>query len=268
MDINQTHQNNIYNLRHLAKYFKVSEEDFLDIYSEIFNDLDFLSDINNQIKFIKSEWKFNKGIFRMDYIPSIDWFAFERVLIYVLIRFFKPKYTLETGVYYGGNTTFALKAIEKNLSGKLISIDYPDSQIRSEMQSNKRHTLVGESELYNNKLKPGFMSPLYLRKNWELIEGDSLKIIPNLKYEFDFYIHDSDHSMSFLTAELKEASKKLKNDSIILVDDIDWSNAFFGFCFSNRLWPILLTDNGKDDLRVRTGIVSMCHPNNNHDSFT
>ena len=54
MDINQTHENNIYNLRHLANYFKVSEDDFLDLYSEILNDKDFLSDINDQIKFIKS----------------------------------------------------------------------------------------------------------------------------------------------------------------------------------------------------------------------
>ena len=268
MNINQTHECNIFNFRHLAKYFDVPEKDFLDLYFEIYNDREFLSAINEQIKFVKSKWGFKKGIFKMDDIPSIDWFAFERVLIYVLIRFFKPKYTLETGVYYGGNTTFALKAIDKNLSGKLISIDYPDSQIRSELQSNKRHKLVGDSELYNKKLKPGFMTPEYLRKNWEFIEGDSLEIIPNLKYEFDLYIHDSDHSMNFLTSELREASKKLKNNSIILVDDIDWSNAFFGFCFTNRLWPVLLTDNGKDDLRVRTGIVSMCHPNNNHDSFT
>ena len=52
------------------------------------------------------------------------------MLIYVLIRHLKPNRVLETGVYYGGNSAFALLALARNQGGKMISIDYPDSEIR------------------------------------------------------------------------------------------------------------------------------------------
>jgi predicted O-methyltransferase YrrM len=204
----------------------------------------------------------------MPTIDSIDWFAFERVLIYVLIRFLKPNRVLETGVYYGGNTAFALKALARNQSGKLVSIDYPDSEIRIKGTSEARHSLVGDSELYEPKLRPGFMVPPSLYSHWELIEGDSLRIIPSLQDTFDFYIHDSDHSMPFLSRELAAAWEKLSAEALILVDDIDWSNAFYAFCVKRRLYPLLMTDNGKDDLRVRTGIAKCGHERNSNDLFT
>jgi predicted O-methyltransferase YrrM len=59
----------------------------------------------------------------MPTIDSIDWFAFERILIYVLIRFLKPNRVLEMGVYYGGNTAFELNSLARNQGGKLVSID-------------------------------------------------------------------------------------------------------------------------------------------------
>ena len=73
--------------------------------------------------------------------------------------------------------------------------------------------------------------------------------------------------MKFLTKELELASEKLSKDALLVVDDIDWSNAFFAYCVERRLSPILLTDNGKDDLRVRTGLVSLLNSRNRNDSF-
>jgi len=268
MKIRDTRKCNLFNLTSLARYMKVPAETLIGYYDELLGDKEFLKSINNRISEIKKKWGFNKGIFGRNSIPSIDWFAFERVLIYVLIRHLKPRVVLETGVYYGGNSAFALLALAKNENGKMVSIDYPDSEIRRDGADESRHTLVGDSELYDPTLRPGFMIPLSLYSRWELIEGDSLKVIPEIKETFDFYIHDSDHSMKFLSRELSAAWEKLSDNALILVDDVDWSNAFFAFCVKHRLFPLLMTDNGKDDLRVRTGILMRDHIRNGDDLFT
>lgn len=268
MDIRDTRKCNLFNLAALARYMVVPAEDLIGYYNELLGDQDFLKSVNDRVSEIREKWGFKKGIFAKETIPSIDWFAFERALIYVLIRHLKPRVVLETGVYYGGNSAFALLALAQNKTGRMVSVDYPDSEIRREGADASRHSLVGNSELYDSTLRPGFMVPLSLHARWELIEGDSLKVIPGLKETFDFYIHDSDHSMSFLSRELAAAWEKLSDRAIILVDDIDWSNAFFAFCVKRRLFPLLMTDNGKDDLRVRTGIAMRGHVRNGDDFFT
>jgi len=268
MNINETRANNIYNIKSLASYLGVEEKIFMDFYDELLNDHEFLTQVNERIVFIRENHGFQKGIFNMESIDSIDWFAFERVLIYLLIRYFKPDNVLETGVYYGGNSAFALLAMDKNKKGKMISIDFPDSEIRETSNIIPRHILVGDTELYTSSLRPGFMIPLGLKERWELIEGDSLAIIPDLKQTFDLYIHDSDHSMEFLSKEIELTWKKLSDNAVLLVDDIDWSNAFFSFCSAKRLYPVLFTDNGKDNLRVRTGVVSKKHSRNSDPTFT
>lgn len=268
MNINETRTNNIYNIKSLSYYLGVEEKIFLDYYTELLDDQEFLKDVNERIIYIRETYGFRKGIFNMDTINSIDWFAFERVLIYLLIRYFKPKNVLETGVYYGGNSAFALLALNKNKKGKMTSIDYPDYDIRETNSDSLRHSLVGESELYTPNLRPGFMVPLKLKDSWNLIEGDSLKIIPTLDIRFDMYIHDSDHSMAFLSKEMELSWDKLSDNAIFLVDDIDWSNAFYAFCATKRLYPVLFTDNGKDNLRVRTGVVSKKHLRNQDPAFT
>ena len=267
MDINESRRCNQYNLTALASYLAIEQEILIGYYNELIEDCFFLDQINGRIKWVVENTNFNKGIFAKRTVPSVDWFAFERILIYVLIRHFKPQVILETGVYYGGNTAFALAALKKNECGKMISIDLPDHEIK-EKKSHERHPLVGDSELYEPTMNPGFIVPKYLDNRWELILGDSLVEIPRLEYEFDLYMHDSDHSMPFLSKELEVVWGKLSPSAVMLVDDIDWSNAFFSFCSHKKLLPLLLTDNGKDNLRVRTGVVSINHPKNGDPMFT
>ncbi len=268
MDIRDTRKCNLMNLASVARYLGAPARDLIQYYEEIRADRTFLDAVNRCISKVHREWGFEKGIFQKDKVPSIDWFAFERVLIYVLIRHLKPQTVLETGVYYGGNSAFALAALARNRRGCMVSIDFPDAKIRGTSGAVARHSLVGDSELYNPALRPGFIVPPSLNSRWELIEGDSLKVIPRQNRVFDFYIHDSDHSMQFLSHELAAAWKKLSLRAVLLVDDIDWSNAFFAFCVKQRLYPLLVTDNGKDDLRVRTGIAMRGHPRNRDEAFT
>jgi len=169
MDIADTRQCNFFNLEMLARYQGVPVEVLTGYYEELLGDQEFLGAVNRRITEIRVNWGFRKGIFAMPTIPSVDWFAFERVLIYVLIRHLKPNWVLETGVYYGGNSAFALLALARNKGGKMISIDYPDSEIREKGTSETRHSLVGDSELYDPTLRPGFMVPPFLHERWTYV---------------------------------------------------------------------------------------------------
>ena len=203
-----------------------------------------------------------------------------RILIYVLIRHFKPKKILETGVHAGGNTAFILRAVHKNylesknkkkfIHKNVLSIDLPDYEIRKKLnkQFNNRHPLVKNLELYDETLNPGFIIPEKYKKYLTIKLGDSLKILKKIKIKFDFYIHDSEHYFSFLNKELNIVDKKTTKNSVIIVDDIDWSNAFYNFCSNKRYYPILFSDNGKDNLRTRIGLIYKNHKNNFKVNFT
>ena len=254
------------NIRQLEKYFSVSSGTFLKFYSELSSDKLFIDELNDRKRQISLDYGFDKGLFGSGDFDCIDWYAFERILMYVLVRHFKPKNVLETGVYYGGNTVFILKALQANDEGQLISIDYPDSAIKEE-NSVLRHPEVGDTELYENKIKPGFLVPDNLKNRWQLLIGDSHKIIPSLNQKFDLYLHDSEHSFDFITKEIALAHSKLAPDGLIVVDDIDWSNGFYSYCSHHELYPLLLTDNGKDELRVRTGVIDLKHPKNKEKAY-
>ncbi len=264
MDIQDTRKCNLWNLQSLAVYLSVDPSRLEGYYKEVLDDRALLTGVNDRLRLVKREYGFTKGIFAREQIDSADWFAFERILLYVLVRHLRPGAVLETGVYYGGNTAFLLAGLHRNDHGRLVSIDLPDSMIRASGQDAgaARHPLVGDSELYDPVLRPGFIVPEYLKSRWDFVEGNSLEEIPRRSETFDLYLHDSDHSMAFLTAELERAAPRLSRHATIVADDVDWSNAFFAFCVTRKLSPLLFTDNGKDNLRVRTGLVKLDHPRN------
>jgi hypothetical protein len=259
MKIEESRIANRHALEQVASYLSVENQVLQELYDELLLDRQFLQGVNSQIIHYAENKLFTKGLFGKGAVDNVDWFGFQRVLIYVLIRLFKPKYCLETGVYYGGNTAFMLNALHKNNSGTLISIDYPDSQIREEESSGTRHPWVEESEFYSPTIQPGFMVPEYLRAHWELKIGSSLDLIPPLTQEFQFYIHDSDHAYQFLLDEVTHALKKLNTNALMIIDDIDWSNAFFQLCSSHQWYPLLVPDNGKGGVRARTGMIKLDH---------
>jgi hypothetical protein len=270
MDIAETRRCNLWNLNKLADFLSVDRDVLKGYYDEILEDFEFLAELNAQLRSARQQHGFTLGIFAREQIDSVDWFAFERILLYVLVRHLRPASCLETGVFYGGNTAFLLAALEQNDYGKLVSIDLPDSVIRQAGMGNDhpRHPLVGDSEFYDKSLQPGFLVPGRLKDRWQLVEGDSLVEIPRRSEVFDLYVHDSDHSMAFIRAELALAYDRLRGSATMVVDDIDWSNGFFEFCVERRLKPLLFTDNGKDDLRVRIGIAKLDHSDNSVPAFT
>lgn len=264
MEISLSRECNRLNLDQLSKYLDVKKEVVHGFYEELISDSVFLNLINTQMAYCRDTLNFKKGIIGKGDVSSVDWFAYQRILLYVLVRLKQPEHVLETGVYYGGNSIFILQALRKNGAGKLTSIDLPDSRIDS-----ARHPLVGETEYYDPTSKPGFLVPSELHPYWELIEGSSLDVIPTITNKrFSIYLHDSEHSFEFLQKEMSLAHKLLTDDAVMVVDDIDWSNGFFAFCVTNKYIPLLMTDNGKNGLMVRNGLIARKFKHNNSPAFT
>jgi predicted O-methyltransferase YrrM len=267
MTIEETRRCNILNFQLVAEYYGIQSAQLIEYYHELLEDKQFLSGINDQIRTARNSFNFTKGLFHQERLASVDWFAYQRILLYTLIRLRQPSVCFETGVLYGGNTAFILNALYKNGGGRLISIDLPAAQIPQKPDL-VRHSRVGDSELLPEGLKAGFIIPEYLKAAWEFIEGNSLDILAKLNGSYSFFCHDSEHSRAFVLQELGRAIKGLEPGGTILADDIDWSNGFMEFCVINKLYPLFLTDNGKDGLRVRTGIVRLDHPFNNKTETT
>jgi predicted O-methyltransferase YrrM len=258
MTIEETQKCNSMSLELAAEFFGVNPVKLLGYYQELQEDDSLLDGLNHQILVARQDLNYEEGIFRHASLSSVDWFACQRILLYVLVRLLRPAVCVETGVLYGGNTAFILNGLHRNGCGRLISIDLPSSEIPCE----ERHSKVGDSESLSTGTKPGFLVPQYLRSRWEFVEGDSLEVLANIGEEYSLFCHDSEHSRDFVIRELDLVKQSISPDGVIIADDIDWSNGFFEFCVNNRLYPLLLTDNGKDALRVRTGIARLSHPFN------
>jgi predicted O-methyltransferase YrrM len=267
VNINDSRVNNKMSIKSVEKWLDINPNELARFYEELMENAELLSDISQSIEKC-SDYKENlPGLFKNIPITNVDWYGLQRILIYCLVRHLQPKVVLETGVYYGGNSVFILAALKRNGSGKLISIDFPQNRMTQKSLS-ARHPWVGDSELYSAKYDPGFIIPQRFRNDWELIIGDSLEILPSLSDPIDFFIHDSEHTLEHVSSELRYVWEKISDKGLVFVDDIDWSNAFYAFATSMQLYPLLLTDNGKDNLRIRTGLVQKMHRYNSSAQIT
>ncbi|MBE3122250.1 MAG: class I SAM-dependent methyltransferase [Thermoplasmata archaeon] len=253
---------NTMSLELLADYLNVEFTKIDQLYKELLGDQQFLDEINEQIQ--KVRLTYQKGIFRHSNLESVDWFAIQRIILYILVRLNRPSVCLETGVFYGGTTCFILNALRRNHFGKLISIDLP----RNSDDKMSRHYLVGDSEDIPQGLDIGFIVHPAQKERWTLIRGNSLEEIPRLNEKIDLYNHDSDHSFAFIKQEMTLVWEKLNSNALIMADDLDWSNGFYSFCVEKKLYPLIITDNGKSGLKARTGIVKIDHPSRKKKDIT
>jgi hypothetical protein len=139
------------------------------------------------------------------------------VLLYHIIRWFKPRIVVETGVANGVTSTFILSAMDANNEGKLYSIDWP---------GDKDVTFIPKGK------KTGWMVPDSLRTRWTLEIGRSEdKLVPILEglREMDIFLHDSDHSYETMMYEYKTAWPYLATNGLLLSDDVKMNTAFEEF---------------------------------------
>jgi len=131
-------------------------------------------------------------------------------LIYCLVRLQKPMTVMETGVANGISTFFILNALNRNKSGKLISIDI-DSNVASFLNDNERQRW--DLKILDIKTNP---------------QKQFYQIISNID-TLSIYLHDGDHSYIWQNKEYHLALNRLENCGFILSDDIDSSYAFIDF---------------------------------------
>ena len=80
-------------------------------------------------------------------------------------------------------------------------------------------------------------------------------------------MHDSDHSYNFIKKEFELIWNNLSNSATLLADDLDWSNGFYSIIDQQKLFPMIITDNGKSGLLARTAVVRLDHPFRNKEDI-
>lgn len=153
---------------------------------------------------------------------------------YVVCRLARPSVVVETGVAYGGTTSFILKSLNVNGRGMLHSIELPP--------------LVTDVDRYI-----GCLVPEQLKDRWRLHRGASKRVIPRVAAtagSVDLFLHDSDHSYANMRAELDAMRPFLAADGIVMADDVDTSDA----------WPEWIES-------VRPAMAAVLQQTNKHSLF-
>lgn len=161
------------------------------------------------------EFKHKKDNFDLDRGPI----CFNSLhILYALVRKYKPKTIVETGIHFGGSSALFLFALHMNQQGKLISIDkWTEAPIE--------HI--------------GYFVPEWLKGRWEPMKGYTRDVLPTLN-KCDFFLHDSAHNHSNMTFEYEWAIKHISKDGFISSHDIGATNAFFDFSHNWNLQYYLL----------------------------
>ena len=186
------------------KYPDVNIRKFESELNEIDNIVEeFFSKLKNK------EYPSKEMPYPIDYSISSD----SRKFLYILCRITKPRNVIETGVAYGLSSFYILSALNRNEYGKLTSIDSVFRPWQSE-------EMIGS------------IIPKNLRSKWKLVLGksnekllDEFKKIENV----EIFVHDSLHSYKNMTFEFNCAINNIKNNGIIISDDILDNDAFYDF---------------------------------------
>ena len=139
--------------------------------------------------------------------------------IYVLVRLLQPRVMVETGVFFGGFSAMILHAMKQNGFGKLYSID-----------------LALDRDGLDPKLR-GSLVPDELRKDWQLILGDSRVELPVLLQrlgQIDAFNHDSVHTTSFMSWEYETTWPYIRPGGFLSSHDVFMSLAWRRFLRRHR----------------------------------
>ena len=177
-------------------------------------------------------------------------------ILYSIVKSNMPTNIIETGVATGYSSSLILMALNENNHGLLTSIDYPNYQstlkkvvrdLNCKGFSSTLLTYYGLKSMVGYILKPnnyhipngeksGWVIPIDLKGRWDLHIGLSEKHLPeaiNRIGVIDIFFHDSDHSKRNMLSEFETIWPHLKDNGIIISDDVNLNNAFEEFCNNN-----------------------------------
>ncbi len=181
------------------------------------------------------------------------------LILYLLVRKFRPEIVVETGVARGLSTAYILCAMEENQSGHLYSIDLP-----CERTSARPITRCGkpayqlEDGQVQGHFEVGHLVPDCVKDRWSLILGDSreeLRPLLDRLGHIDVFLHDSLHTFEHMSWEYETAWPYLNRGGFLLSHDVLWNRAFLNKCRGCRARPIIYRTLGilpKSDVHVST----------------
>ena len=131
-------------------------------------------------------------------------------LCYLVTRYLRPTWVVETGVAHGVTSTYILQGLRDNTHGTLHSIDLPP--------------LIPDAAKH-----VGQFIPHSLRDRWRLTIGSARKVLPRVLETagtIDIFVHDSLHTYSHMKWELEAALTVLRPGGVLIADDIEGNQAF------------------------------------------
>jgi hypothetical protein len=165
------------------------------------------------------------------WLTGSRWDARRVFFLYRLVRTFKPKLVVETGVHWGKTTVGILSGLRKNGTGRLISIDLPKKA--GSMNSDGRY----DAAHVERDSDTGRLVPRDLRDIWDLRLGTSRDLLPDAIRGADMLFHDSEHSFATMAFEYGLACQEMTGGGVIASDDTGFSEG------AARAWKELLDKN-------------------------
>ena len=189
--------------------------DVEEYFFELEKDTLFSQELTSRGKKLKRKYEL---LFPIPYARRIVWYA--------LIRIFKPEVVVESGTEKGLGSLIIAKALEKNGTGTLFTLDidiYAGSLLRIKDQ------------------------------NIKLIIGSSIESLKEIR-NIDFFIQDSNHSVDYEIQELNLIKDKLNKKSIVISDNAHESNALFNWSKSLGRRYMFVPEKSKNHWHSGDGI--------------
>lgn len=151
--------------------------------------------------------------------------------LFLCSRWTMARRIVETGVGYGFSSYTLLASSDLV---KLTSIDFPNKEYYEP-------TKYGATK--DGTIETGMIVPRELRDRWELIIGDAKTELPRVFMrlpEVDIFLHDSDHTREHMMFEFETALPRIRNEGMLLSDDVELNSAFTDFCKMHNLHFVIL----------------------------
>jgi predicted O-methyltransferase YrrM len=166
-----------------------------------------------------------------------------QLLLYLLVRKYKPDVFVETGVARGVSSAYILCAMKENGKGHLYSIDLPAKLASADSNQliDKQIYQLADGQIHHN-YEVGYFVPEYLKDSWTLILGDARQELPQLLDKLgkvDIFLHDSLHTYDHMMFEYQTAYPHIVEGGLLLSDDVLWNRAFYDFCKKQGKKPII-----------------------------
>jgi predicted O-methyltransferase YrrM len=151
------------------------------------------------------------------------------LLLYSIIRRYKPEILVETGVAKGVSSAFILCGMHENDKGHLYSIDLPPWEVYSKKEGDIYVLKDGQRHGITEKYPVGDFVPEYLKGRWTLIFGDAKKELPKLLNEIgqiSIFMHDSLHTYEHMMFEYEAVWPYIEEGGLLISHDVLWTKAF------------------------------------------